>query len=74
MVGDRAYQDKVKGLLKAELKKRNLTYAELAVRLTAAGMPEGEANIANKISRGGFSAAYFVQCLDVIGCKTLSMD
>ncbi len=74
MVGDKGYQDRVKGLLKAELKKRNLTYKELAERLTAAGMSDSEANVANKISRGGFSAAYFVQCLDVIGCKNVSIE
>ncbi len=73
MVGDQAYQDRVRGLLKAELKKRNLTYKDLAERLTAAGNPDGAANIANKISRGSFSAAYFVQCLEAIGCKNLSL-
>ena len=35
MVGDKGYQDRVKGLLKAELKKRNLTYKELADELTS---------------------------------------
>lgn len=69
MVGDKAYQDKARGLLKAELKRRNLTYRDLAERLTAKGMPDGEANIANKLSRGAFSAAYFLQCLEAIGAK-----
>ena len=64
---------RVKGLLKAELKKRNITYRELAERLTALGVPEGEANIANKISRGGFTAVFFVQCLTVIGCQTIRL-
>ncbi len=73
MVGDQAYQERVKGLLKAELKRRSLTYQDLADRLTAAGMPDAAANIANKISRGSFSAAYFVQCLEAIGCKNLSL-
>ncbi len=73
MVGDKAYQDRARGLVKAELKKRNLTYRDLAERLTAAGTPDAEANIANKLSRGGFSAAYFLQCLEVIGCKNLSL-
>jgi hypothetical protein len=71
MVGDKAYQDRARGLLKAELKKRNLTYRDLAERLTSAGNPDGEANIANKLSRGGFSAAYFLQCLDAIGSKVI---
>ena len=73
MVGDSAYQDRVRGLLKAELKKRDLTYKDLADRLTAAGNPDAAANIANKISRGGFSAAYFVQCLEAIGCTKLTL-
>lgn len=73
MVGDQAYQDRVKGLLKAELKKRNMTYADLAEKLTAVGTPDAAANIANKISRGSFSAAYFVQCLEAIGCKNLTL-
>ena len=42
-----------------------------AERLTSAGNPDGEANIANKLSRGGFSAAYFLQCLDAIGSKVI---
>jgi hypothetical protein len=69
MVGDKMYQDRARGFLKAELKRRDLTYRDLAERLTAAGTPEAEANIANKLARGGFSAAYFLQCLEVIGCK-----
>ena len=69
MVGDKAYQDRARGLLKAELKRRNLSYKDLAERLTAAGTAEAEPNIANKLSRGGFSAAYFLKCLEVIGCK-----
>lgn len=63
------YQDRARGLLKAELKRRNLTYRDLAERLTANGTPEAEANIANKLSRGGFSAAYFLQCIEAMGCK-----
>lgn len=64
---------RVKGLLKAELKKRNVSYRDLAARLTAMGIPETEANIANKISRGGFTAVFFVQCLIAIGAHTVRL-
>ena len=57
------WHGRVKGILKAELKRRNLGYRELAERLEATGVHETERNIANKISRGGFSAVFFVQCL-----------
>lgn len=71
---DKEWQDRVKGILKAELKRRNLGYRELAEKLTSLGIPETERNIANKISRGGFTAAFFVQCLVAIGCHTLHLE
>ncbi len=64
---------KVKGILKAELKRRNVSYRELAERLSAMGMHETEANIANKISRGGFTAVFFVQCLLAVGCHNVRL-
>lgn len=66
-------EERVKGLLKAELKRRGLGYRDLAEKLTAMGVPETERNIANKISRGGFTAAFFVQCLEAIGCRNLQI-
>jgi len=68
------WSERVKGLLKAELKRRNIGYRELAEKLTAMGAPETERNIANKISRGGFTAAFFVQCLVAIGCETVRLS
>jgi hypothetical protein len=70
---DAEWSNRVKGLLKAELKRRNVGYRELAERLTAMGVPESERNIANKIARGGFTAAFFVQCLLAVGCQSLSL-
>lgn len=71
---DKEWQDRVKGLLKAELKRRNVTYAGLAEKLVTLGVRETEANIANKISRGGFTAVFFVQCLVAIGCSSLRLE
>ena len=71
---DPEWQDRVKGLLKAELKRRNLGYRGLAERLTAMGIPETEANIKNKISRGGFTAVFLIQCLVAIGCTSLRLE
>lgn len=68
------WAERAKGLLKAELKRRGLSYRDLADRLTAAGTPETERNLANKISRGGFTAAFLLQCLHAIGCQHLRLD
>jgi hypothetical protein len=46
-----------------------MTYADLVENLSAVGVTESEANIRNKISRGTFTAAFFLQCLLAIGCN-----
>jgi hypothetical protein len=38
--------------IRSELKRRNLSYADLAERLTAIGVKETELNVNNKIARG----------------------
>jgi len=58
----------VKAMLKAELKRRGLTYADLVMRLAEHGVVETEANLRNKISRGTFTATFFMQCLIAAGC------
>ncbi len=73
MAKDKAWEDRVKGLLKAELKRRNIGYRELAEKLDAIGIKDSERNIANKISRGGFTAVFFIQCLEAIGATSVSI-
>ena len=68
------WQAQVKGLLKAELKRRNLSYADLAEKLAAIGVKDNERNISNKISRGTFTAIFFVQCMEAIGCRTIHLE
>jgi hypothetical protein len=73
MATDAEWASKVKGLLKSELKKRNISYKQLAEKLEAMGIHETERNINNKISRGGFTAVFFVECLAAIGCQSLDL-
>ena len=51
-----------------------MSYKQLAERLEAMGIHETERNINNKISRGGFTATFFVQCLKAVGCTTLHLE
>ena len=74
MATDKVWADRVKGILKAELKRRNVSYRQLAEKLEAIGIHETERNINNKISRGGFTATFFIQCLVAIGCHTLHLE
>lgn len=63
-----------KGLLRAEMARRRITYQGLADKLAEIGVKETEANVRNKIARGSFTAVFFVQCLVAIGCQTLRLD
>ena len=73
MAADKEWQDHVKGILKAELKRKNVSYRQLAEKLGEIGIQETELNIKNKLSRGGFSAVFFVQCLKAIGVQELRL-
>lgn len=65
------WSEEAKGLLKAELKRRGMTYAHLVQALAQVGVTETEANLRNKISRGNFSAAFLLQTLNAIGCTVV---
>ena len=69
----RDWQAIVKGLLKAELARRNLSYADLAEKLATIDVKDNERNLSNKIGRGTFTAIFFVQCMEAIGCTTIHL-
>lgn len=68
------YAERVKRLLKAELKRAGVGYAELARRLTEMGLPETEGSITVKINRGGFPAWFLIASLEAIGSPSLRLD
>jgi len=68
------WNERAKNLLKAELKRKGVSYRELAEKLTAMGSPDTEKNLANKISRGSFTAGFLVQCLSAIGSSGVRLD
>ncbi|MDB5635259.1 MAG: hypothetical protein JWP51_167 [Bradyrhizobium sp.] len=49
--------------IKAELKRADLTYEDLADRLKKHGFKETKASIANKLARATMPAAFFLACL-----------
>tara|TARA_R110000868_G_scaffold102229_1_gene281543 strand:+ start:2571 stop:2801 length:231 start_codon:yes stop_codon:yes gene_type:complete len=67
------WEARAANLLKAELKRRGVTYSQLTERLQDMDVPEKEANIRNKLSRGKFSAVFLLQCLSAIGCTQLHL-
>ncbi|MEM0929873.1 MAG: DUF6471 domain-containing protein [Pseudomonadota bacterium] len=63
-----------KNLLKAELRRKGVTYAELSIRLADLGLNESEANIRNKVARGKFKVAFLLQCLRAIGTSGVQIE
>lgn len=64
----------VKRHLKAELKRADVGYAELAKRLTEMGLPETEGSITVKINRGAFPAWFLFAVMRAIGAHTLRLE
>jgi len=59
----RSWEDRARLFLKAEIKRSDITYEELAKRLEGHGIKENAASIANKLARGTFAATFFLACL-----------
>lgn len=71
---DKEWEELVKGLLKGELKKRGVTYAQLVGKLADIGVAETEPNLRNKLARGKFTAVFLVQCLTAISARQLVLE
>lgn len=63
----------VKGILRAEMTRRQMTYEQLAEKLAEIGVKDSAVNLRNKVARGGFSAVFFVQCLEALGAKEVRL-
>jgi uncharacterized protein DUF6471 len=68
------WEDRAKRYLKAELKRAEVNYADLAKRLKAHGLKETEASVANKLSRGTFPATFFLAVVVAIGLEVIKME
>lgn len=63
-----------KRLLKTELKRAGVGYAELAKRLSEMGLPETEGSITVKVNRGAFPAWFFFAAMKAIGAHTVRLE
>ena len=73
MKSTRDWQAQAKGIIRGELKRRNLSYKDLTDRLEQIGVKETEKNVVNKIARGGFTAVFFLQCMEAIGVHNIHL-
>lgn len=67
------WEARVRAHLKAEIKKAEVTYVELAKRLKKHGFKETEASITNKLARGTFSATFLLACLAALELEGVTL-
>ena len=73
MVERTDWEERAKGILRGEMARRGVTYAQLVEKLAAIGINENERNLRNKVSRGKFTAGFLLQCLAALGVTSLQL-
>ena len=67
------YEDRAKKLLKYAMSQRSADYASLAANLNSLGVEISVKGLENKISRGGFSSAFLLQCMEALEINLTSL-
>jgi len=71
---EREWADRARRFVKAELKRAEVSYAELARRLKEHGLEETESSITAKLNRGTFAATFFLATMKSIGRQTVNLE
>lgn len=66
--------DDLRSLLKAELARREIDYAELARLFDLHGLTYSQAEVTEQIERGPLTAAFVTQCFEAIGAPVVRLD
>lgn len=68
------WEAKARGIIRGEMGRHNITYAQLVVKLAAIGVQDDERNLRNKVSRGKFTAAFMLQVLAALDCPVINIQ
>jgi hypothetical protein len=71
---NKSWEDRVRLFLKAEIKRADISYEELAARLKDHGINENAASLANKLARGTFAATWFLACLAALELEGIRLE
>ena len=70
----KSWEDRARLYLKAEIKRADITYEQLAERLKSHGFNENAASIANKLARGTFSATFMLACMAALELEGMRLE
>ena len=68
------WADHAKRMIRTEMVRRGVSYDGLSERLATLGVHDTPVNMRNKIARGKFTAVFFLQCLEAVGCKSIGLE
>lgn len=68
------WEEKAKGILRAEMARKGVTYAQLVGKMEEIGVEENERNLRNKVSRGKFTAGFLLQVMAALEAREIKVD
>lgn len=68
------WEAKARGLIRGEMARQGVTYAQLVEKLAEVGVKEDERNLRNKVSRGKFTASFMLACLKALGVHEILLE
>lgn len=71
---EKEWADRARRFLKAEMKRADVTYEEMAKRLKEHGLEETEASITAKLARGTFAATFLLACLAALELEGIRLE
>jgi virulence-associated protein VapD len=71
---EREWAERVARHLKAELKRAEMTYDDLAEKMKKHGFNETKASVASKLSRATVPAAFFLAALVAMGKEQVALN
>jgi len=71
---ERELAERAARFLKAELKRADVTYEELARRLKEHGLNETRDSIAAKLKRGTFAATFLLGCIAALEMEGIRLE
>ncbi|MDD2734562.1 MAG: DUF6471 domain-containing protein [Desulfuromonadaceae bacterium] len=66
-------KESARAILRSELARREITHHQLTDLLIAQGVKITKAAVDNRITRGAFSADFFIESLRAIGCLDIGL-
>jgi len=70
---DESIENLPKNIIKSEMKRKNVSSKEMCDLLKKESERLVETSFNNKLSRGGFSAVFFIKCMKVLKVKEIKL-